>query len=183
MLQANRQIAFLRAINVGGRIVKMDALREHFRAIGLNGVETYIASGNVIFDAPGEDEAKLRARIEAHLAQALGYPVDTFLRSTAELHVLASKPAFDAAQRAAAGALNVAFLHAPLTPAQQSKLASFETAIDHFEARGRELWWLCRVKQSESRFSNGSLERQLGLRATLRGYPTIQKLAARLPVD
>ena len=179
-MKTTRQIAFLRAINVGGHVVKMEALREHFSAIGLHSVETFIASGNVIFDAPGEDEAKLRMRVESKLAQTLGYPVDTFLRSTADLHALAQVPAFDAAQLAHATALNVAFLHAPLTPAQQSQLADFETAVDHFEARGRELWWLCRVKQSESRFSNAVLERRLGLRATIRGYATIQKLAAML---
>jgi len=46
-----RCIAFLRAVNVGGRIVKMDALRGHFEAAGFTSAETFIASGNVIFDA------------------------------------------------------------------------------------------------------------------------------------
>ncbi len=45
-----RCIAFLRAVNVGGRIVKMDALRGHFEAAGFTSAETFIASGNVIFD-------------------------------------------------------------------------------------------------------------------------------------
>ncbi len=42
-------VAFLRAINVGGRFLKMAALAEHCRALGLADVQTYINSGNVIF--------------------------------------------------------------------------------------------------------------------------------------
>ena len=47
-----RYIAFLRAINVGGRhTVKMDFLRDFFESLGFSNVETFIASGNVVFDS------------------------------------------------------------------------------------------------------------------------------------
>ena len=52
-----RYIAFLRAVNVGGRIVKMDELREHFAAAGFSDVETFIASGNVIFSSSAKSTA------------------------------------------------------------------------------------------------------------------------------
>ena len=64
---APRYVAFLRAINVGGHTVKMDALRAHLAALGFADVQTFIASGNVLFTAPG-DPAALEAQIEAHLA-------------------------------------------------------------------------------------------------------------------
>ena len=62
-----RYVAFLRAINVGGRRVKMHHLRELFESLGFSNVETFIASGNVIFDSPAEDTRKLEQRIEDHL--------------------------------------------------------------------------------------------------------------------
>jgi len=46
-----RYVALLRAINVGGHVVKMDVLRKHFTKLGFTNVETFIASGNVLFDA------------------------------------------------------------------------------------------------------------------------------------
>ena len=46
-----RYVALLRAINVGGRTVKMDRLRVLFEEMKLQNVQTYIASGNVIFDS------------------------------------------------------------------------------------------------------------------------------------
>lgn len=56
-----RYIAFLRAINVGGHTVKMDRLREIFEALGFSNVETFIASGNVVFETTARDPAALEA--------------------------------------------------------------------------------------------------------------------------
>jgi uncharacterized protein (DUF1697 family) len=53
------------------------------------------------------------------------------------------------------------------------------TSIDDFHVNGREMYWLCRKKQSESTFSNARFEKALGGRATFRGVNTIVKLAAK----
>lgn len=45
-----RYIAFLRSINVGGHVLKMDALRDLFTQLKFSNVETFIARGNVIFE-------------------------------------------------------------------------------------------------------------------------------------
>ena len=47
----SRYVAFLRAINVGGHTVRMDALRRLFETWGGVNVETFISSGNVVFEA------------------------------------------------------------------------------------------------------------------------------------
>ena len=51
-------VALLRGINVGGRNVKMDRLREIFESLGFSNVETFIASGNVIFVGSGYLQAR-----------------------------------------------------------------------------------------------------------------------------
>ena len=53
-----RCIAFLRAVNVGGRLVKMDALRSAFEALDLADVSTFIASGNVLFETRARQHAR-----------------------------------------------------------------------------------------------------------------------------
>ena len=89
-----RFVAFLRAINVGGHVVKMDQLRQLFEALGFAKVETFIASGNVIFEAKSKDTNALQRRIEKHLHQALGYEVVTFLRTLEELDKVANHRPF-----------------------------------------------------------------------------------------
>ena len=80
-----KYVAFLRAINVGGHTVKMDYLRSLFEGIGFASVETFIASGNVIFDSKAKNTKTLEQKIERHLLAELGYAVTTFIRATSEL--------------------------------------------------------------------------------------------------
>ena len=90
MSPAQRSIAFLRAINVGGHTVKMDRLRTLFEELAYTNVATYIASGNAIFETPRTSIQALEAQIEQHLQQALGYEVITFVRAAPELAAIAS---------------------------------------------------------------------------------------------
>jgi uncharacterized protein (DUF1697 family) len=177
-----RYVAFLRAINVGGHTVKMDALRRHFAALGFAGVETFIASGNVVFDTTARNTHALEKKIEQHLFAVLGYEVATFIRTDAELAAIAQYQPFSSAALKKAQALNVAFLTDPLDAAAQKNLLALKTDIDDFHAHGREVYWLCRRKQSESKFSNAGLERTIGQASTMRGINTIQKMAAKCGV-
>lgn len=174
-----RYFAFPRAINVGGHTVKMDVLRQHFEALGFVSVETFIASGNVIFETTAKNTRSLEKKIEEHLRGALGYEVATFIRTDAELAAIAQYQPFSAALLKMAQALNVAFLADPLDAVSQKRLLALKTDIDDFHVHGREVYWLCRKKQSESTFSNVVLEKTIGRSATFRGINTIQKMAAK----
>ncbi|HEX8072448.1 MAG TPA: DUF1697 domain-containing protein [Pyrinomonadaceae bacterium] len=174
-----RLFAFLRAINVGGRNVTMERLRRLFAAQGFARVETFIASGNVVFEAAAADVRALERDIEDSLRAGLGYEVATFIRTEAELAAVAAYKPFPQAELDAAAALNVAFLHERPDAATARNLLALRTARDDFRVRGREVYWLCRTRQSESVFSNAVLERALGLRSTMRGANTIRRLAAK----
>lgn len=176
-----RYIAFLRAINVGGRVVKMDQLREIFVALDFANVETFIASGNVIFETKSKDHRALQKTIEAQLQQSLGYAVETFLRTDAEVAAIARYQPFDETTMKAAVAFNVAFLAEPLNKEMLTTLQSFKTEVDEFHANDCEVYWLCRVKQSDSKFSNAAFEKKLKVKATFRGLNTIVRLAAKYP--
>ncbi len=174
--------AFLRAINVGGHTVKMDHLRRLFEELGYSNVETFIASGNVIFEAPIDDTRALESRIEEHLRNALGYDVATFIRSPAELADIASYQPFAASDPDAAGhSLYVAFTAAPPSDEAQQRLMTYRNEIDDFHIHGREIYWSCRRKISESAFSGARLEKIIKMPATIRNSTTVRKLAAKYP--
>jgi uncharacterized protein (DUF1697 family) len=177
-----RYIAFLRAINVGGHTVKMDALRQQFEGLGFAGVETFIASGNVVFETAKKNAGVLEKTIELQLRTALGYEVATFIRTADELAAIAQYQPFSAPMLKTAQALNVAFLPNSLDAASHKKLLALKTDIDDFHVHGCEVYWLCRRKQSESTFSNAVLEKTIGRASTIRGIHTIQKMAAKYAV-
>ena len=175
-----RYIAFLRAINVGGHTVKMDALRKLFEALEFANCETFIASGNVIFEAPDKDAQALEKSIERHLRASLCYEVATFIRSEPELAEIADYRPFPEADLAGeTTSVYIAFLQAPPSKEAQAKLMAFRTDTDDFAVHGREVYWLSRTRMSESAFSGAVLEKTLGMPATLRNSTTVGKLAAK----
>lgn len=174
-----RLFAFLRAINVGGRNVAMTELRRVFESLGLKEVETFIASGNVVFNSDASDLRRLELAIEDRLREALGYEVDTFLRTGEELAALVKYEPFRKSQLEAAAALNVGFLVEPPGVATKKLIAGFKSEIDDFNVRGREVYWLSQGRQSDSKFSNARFEKTLNTRATWRGINTIRRLAAK----
>jgi uncharacterized protein (DUF1697 family) len=175
-----KYVAFLRAINVGGHTVKMDYLRRLFADLGLANVETFIASGNVIFDASSKSSRALEKKIESCLLEALGYEVATFVRSTAELAEIAQyKPFPDSEVTAAGHTLYIGFMAAEPGDTAKQKLPSLATKVDDFHLHGREVYWLRRTKFSESEVSGALLAKTLGLPATLRNSTTVKKIASK----
>jgi uncharacterized protein (DUF1697 family) len=182
--ETTRLVAFLRAINVGGHNVKMDRLRELFEALGLSNVETFIASGNVIFDSPAKNTRALEEEIEGHLREALGYEVAAFLRSASELADIAHYEPFTISELDEEdNSLYIAFLPASPDDEAQQRLLAFRTEIDDFHVHEREVYWLCRKKMSESAFSGALLEKTIGMPATMRNATTVKKLAAKYPAS
>src|SRR5258708_39876825 len=105
-----RYAAFLRAINVGGHVVKMDRLRKLFEAAGLGGVETFINSGNVVFESSKKNGDGLERTIQPRLEKALGFSVATFVRSMPEVAAIAERAPFGRLSFEPPGSLFVGFL-------------------------------------------------------------------------
>ena len=176
-----RYVAFLRAINVGGRVVKMDALARVFESLDLRGVETFIASGNVIFESGAKDAAALERKIGGALEKALGYEVATFLRSDGEVARIAAHRPFALPEIAAARRFYVGLLPAAPTAAARQALLSLRSEIDDFAIDRRELYWISRTSTADSKLSNTVFERKLGMPATFRNTNTLARLAAKYP--
>jgi uncharacterized protein (DUF1697 family) len=184
-----RHVAFLRAINVGGHVVTMAALKRHFAKMGFASVETFIASGNVIFESHAAKAAAIERTIETALAiertietalgKALGYEVATFVRTIDELAAVARREPFPRPRLDEATAFVVGFLSAPLDAAAVRRLMTLRTDLDDFFVGPKEIYWLCRSRQSESTFSNAVFEKVVGVKTTFRSMTTIRKLAAK----
>lgn len=174
-----RYVAFLRAVNVGGRQVKMDELRDHFRAAGMSDVETFIASGNVIFSSTATNEAALEQKLEGHLKKVLGFEVPTLIRTTADVAAAAARTPYSDAEVATAGTFLAAFLRAPLDAAGRKGLAGLASDVDRFVAHGREVYWLATTKQSETKLTIVKFEKAVRCAATMRAMTSLRKLAAK----
>lgn len=171
-----KYIAFLRAINVGGHTVKMDHLSKLFEALGFSSVETFIASGNVIFETTSKNTTTLENKIAKHLENSLGYEVDTFLRTVQEVADIEKRSPFTAKQKE--DSVYVAFLHETPNAEATSALMRLKNKSNDFAIFEREVYWL-RLNKDDSLFLKNPLEKVLKLSATMRNMTTISKLAGK----
>jgi uncharacterized protein (DUF1697 family) len=175
-----RYVAFLRAINVGGHVVKMDHLKKILESVDLSNVETFIASGNAVFESSVRTPRVLEEKIANTLQRDLGYEVATFIRTVPALSEIARYQPFEASELDDNGSLMyIAFVEAKLDPKAQRTVMSFRTKVDDFRVRGSEIYWLCRIRSSESEFSLARLEKAIAMKATFRNSTTVRKLAAK----
>ena len=157
----------------------MARLRDLFEELDFQEVETFIASGNVLFETNARSVTKLEARISEHLEASLGYPVDTFIRSFDEVDEISRLDIFKE-QGAEGVTIHVGFLHKELPTDTAAKLLSVRSDVDELRLVGREYWWLCRVRTSESTFWTRPEVRQLRFpTSTMRNLTSIRKLAAK----
>src|SRR4051812_20516459 len=131
------RVAFLRAVNLGKRTVKMSRLVDVFGRLGYRDAWTYINSGNVAFDATGS-RAEVERSIEDALEAAFGFEITTFVRTAAELqHIVVAEPF----KLAARDTYFVTFLKAPPAAATARALRSLSNDFDTLAVRGRDVHW------------------------------------------
>jgi uncharacterized protein (DUF1697 family) len=173
-------VAFLRGMNLGGRRIKNDELKQEFEQLDLSEVSCFRASGNVIFASGEKGEEKLRKRVEAGLGDSLGYKVPVFLRSAAELTAVSAHEPFDPALVSASkGKPQVAFL--PAAPKSKAKKHALALASDEdrLAIAGRELYWLPSGGISDSDLDLKTLEAAVGP-WTMRTKGTVDQITAKL---
>ena len=174
-----RYVAFLRAINVGGHVVKMEVLRKLFESMNFARVETYIASGNVIFESQAGKTSALEKKIEDQLKSALGYQVGTYLRSMKEVIGIVEAIPFEPPEIERAPTLQVGFVRAALNTDEQKLISSLNDHVHQFRFGAREVFWLCNTKMSESPIRGDLGARRLLSQATFRNINTVRKIATK----
>jgi len=182
-VSGQRQAAFLGGINLGNRRVKMDELRRLFEALGLERVETFIASGNVVFDGAGADASRLEAEIERHLEDGLGFRTTVFVRSMDLLAALV-EDAVVARAREEGFTPHVIFLRKAPGADVEPALGELESEEDRFLMLGREVVWLRRGRLTDSPIKTKDLGSALGgVPTTMRNMNTIRRMVEKLGKD
>ena len=78
-------------------------------------------------------------------------------------------------------AFGIGFLKDKLNNDQQENVFGFKTDIDDFHINGTEIYWICKTKQSESKFDAKTLQRAIAVPLTFRTIKTIHRLTEKYP--
>lgn len=173
----SRSVAFLRSINVGGRRVTKDELIAAFTDQGYHDVDTFLASGNVMFGAgPEQSDEALSDAVGRHL----GYDVPTTVRTEAQLEDLQAAEPFPATTiESVAGKPQVILLFQELTRSAATAVAERSSAHDLLVAGPRAVYWLPTAGISGSELTSPRLQKLVG-QNTVRTMNTIERLLSKL---
>ena len=172
-----KYVAFLRGINVGKhRRVTMQELRRAFEAGGYENVSTYIASGNVIFDASSLNTGALAQEVEAALESSLGYHVYVILRSADEIREVVANQPFAGVEDGDEIRLNVTFLDNGARPSPAPAEVSGFRIVG---ASQRVVFSALDLQEVGTRDVMTVLEKTYGKRITTRSWQVIEAIVAR----
>lgn len=175
-METTKYIAFLRGINIGGRRVKMERLRELFAELGFDDVRTFIQTGNVFFDAPEQNAAALAGKIEQHLAASLGYAVPTFLRTVAEVEQVLRLAPFDQIELTGDKRFLVTFVSAPLPADFALPHRSPHNDYEILAATRGEVFSVYQVSNNKIGDPAAFLEKKFKIKTTSRFLHTAHKI-------
>ena len=169
-------LALLRGINVGGaNKVPMKELRGLFEKLGYEDVQTYLQSGNVIFEGKSSTSKKLAAEIERAIAKAFKPGVSVIVRTHRELERVASGNPFPT-KGVKPSLLHVMFLAEPASAKAFKTLDPDRSPTDEFEVKGREIYLRFPSGSGRSKLTIDYFEKKLGTKATARNWNTVSNL-------
>lgn len=172
-----KYIAILRGINVGGRrkILMVD-LKKLFVNLGFTNIQTYIQSGNVIFETHiKEDNIWLSDKIEQAISKTYGFEVSVIIRTVNEIEqAILNNPFLK--NKAEVEGLFLTFLKSTPSAEKLENIKSFDFSPDKFEIVGKDVFGICFGKYHKTKISNQFFESKLKVSATTRNWKTVNKL-------
>lgn len=173
----NTWIALLRGINVGGNsIIKMDALRACVSHMGFDKVQTYIQTGNVLFQSQEPDTARLKVIIEKGIKSKFGINVAVIILSPAELLQVVKNCPPEWNMLDDSNKYYVTFLNSQPDLAKWAKLVAKQPPGESSTLNDRKIYTMITPEMTNSAFASNALEKKLGVTGTTRNWKVTNKL-------
>lgn len=166
-------VALLRGINVGGHNkVSMAELRELLSKVGLNKVQTYIQSGNVIFES-FENESYLENKIKDSIKECFGYDISILVKSKEQLNEIFNSCPFENDIKEKSYFIVLNKIPKPHLIKEAEKI-SFEE--EELIIKNDCLYFYSALGYGQTKFNMNTFERKLQVKGTARNYNTMLKL-------
>jgi uncharacterized protein (DUF1697 family) len=171
-------IAMLRGINVSGqKKISMADLRSLCTSIGLQNVQTYIQTGNILFTASITNKEALKTMIQQAIYKQYKFHVPVQLRSSDELASIIKNCPFNTVGNITDGTkLLLSFLSATPEHSAISKIQDYVVAPEKLVVNADVIYLYCPNGYGRSKLSNNFLESKLNIIATTRNWKSVCKL-------
>ncbi len=170
-------ISILRGINVGGhRMIKMDALKKMCADINFTNVQTYIQSGNIVFQSKMTDTQKISKTIQTNIEKLFGFEVPVITLSKIELETVHNANPFTNDKAKDPTFFHVTFLSDKPSKQNADQLKQADFKNDAYAIIDKAIYLYCPDSYSNSKLTNSFIENKLKVTATTRNWKTINEL-------
>lgn len=175
-----RYVAFLRAVNVGGRFVTMAQLREALTAAGFDDVETHIQSGNVLVGSRRRSVMSVATELERCLGEWAGFEIPAMVRTTAEVTDLVGRvDGIPPLHGGTEGRRYVAFASGPIPPGAAESLDGWDRPGERAVVLGADVLAEFTRPFHEITLTNARIEKITGLTTTWRDLGVVRDIAEK----
>lgn len=173
-----RFVALLRGINLGSHHrLAMPELKTACEGVGLETVDTYLQSGNIVFASRIKDTSQLTGRIRLALKTRFEHDISVIVKTAAEMRKIVRNNPFLARRGMDPTKLHVTFLQ---TIPAHDHVVNFSAQLgssDEWAINGSVIYLYCPNGYGRTKLTNTVFERKLQVRATTRNWKTVTALA------
>jgi uncharacterized protein (DUF1697 family) len=172
-------IALLRAVNVGGRFIKMERARKALEDNAFVDVESHIQSGNILLTTPMRSVPKVEAAVSGALSEAAGFDVVAIVRTPEELTALVK--AVDGIPKGLPGDARryVAFCKDRLDAGGARALDAWDVPGERAYVVGKDVVLELDVLSHQAKLTNARAQRLAGHPMTSRDMKVVRTLAEK----
>lgn len=172
-------VAFLRAVNVGGRFVKMADLRKALSDNGFDDVETHIQSGNVLVSTSVRSAAKVSGELGRVLTEWAGFDIPAIVRTPAQLTALTAALDDLPSLHGVEARRYVAFASGTVPTAAARTLDAWDEAGERARVLGAEVVADLTGEFNKIKLSNTRIEKITGLTTTWRDVKVVRAITEK----
>jgi uncharacterized protein (DUF1697 family) len=170
-------VAMLRGINVAGhKTLRMEHLRALCSDIRFQNVETYVQSGNIVFQTTAGNPVAISKSISEVIIESLGFDVPVIVRTSQEIRSVIANNPFLKEKNIDSSKLHVTFLSETPQKGSLKKLEALGISPDQFYSASHEIYLYCPGGYGRTQLSNNAIEKALSVNATTRNWKTTNTL-------
>ena len=176
-------LALFRGINVSGHnLIKMESLKKVMIAEGYRNVETYIQSGNVVFETDETNREAISKSLENLMYKEYGHNVVIFVINRDILETAISGNPYTNREPEGQGIKKyfVAFLSAAPAADGLDKLKKYYRGDDEYKIIDNVMYLKLATSAADSKLSNVFIENKLNVKSTTRNWNTTLKMMEML---
>ncbi|MGY6650294.1 DUF1697 domain-containing protein [Wenyingzhuangia sp. IMCC45574] len=167
-------IVLLRGVNVSGKnkLIMKDFVNLLLQETEFDFVKSYIQSGNFVIQSSIQNSELMSSKIKVIIAKVYQYDIDVFSFSITDFTKIVKAHPYEILEKRN----YIAFTDEKASSEKIDNLKNKDFGGDLFTIDDNAIHLQYETQYSKSKLTNNYLEKQLGIRATMRNWNTVQKL-------